>query len=175
MARDYPWYEVTEDRQLAQGDFVPDCPVLIPPRGFRDGQEADVEFATYNVVVMSQTCDIILRKINLVLVCPTWTLAELRAQLPALAAAPKLEHIRRGDLPSFHMLAACDLDGFESECRVVAFRDVYSVHLDFLQDHIRLTPRRLRLLPPYREHLSQAFARFFMRVGLPVDIPSFAR
>jgi hypothetical protein len=33
--------------------------------------------------------------------------------------------------------------------------------------------RRLRLLPPYREHLSQAFARFFMRVGLPVDIPPF--
>ena len=29
---------------------------------------------------------------------------------------------------------------------------------------------RLRLLPPYREHLSQAFARYFMRVGLPVDI-----
>lgn len=25
----------------------------------------------------------------------------------------------------------------------------------------------LYLLPPYREHLSQAFARFFMRVGLP--------
>ena len=31
----------------------------------------------------------------------------------------------------------------------------------------------LRLLPPYGEHLSQAFARFFMRVGLPVDIPPF--
>jgi hypothetical protein len=30
---------------------------------------------------------------------------------------------------------------------------------------------RLRLLPPYREHLSQAFARYFMRVGLPQDIP----
>ena len=25
--------------------------------------------------------------------------------------------------------------------------------------------------PPYREHLAQAFARFFMRVGLPIDIP----
>jgi len=24
--------------------------------------------------------------------------------------------------------------------------------------------------PPYREHLSQAFARFFMRVGLPIPI-----
>ena len=26
---------------------------------------------------------------------------------------------------------------------------------------------------PYREHLAQAFARYFMRVGLPVDIPAF--
>jgi hypothetical protein len=25
----------------------------------------------------------------------------------------------------------------------------------------------------YREHLSQAFARFFMRVGLPIDIQKF--
>jgi hypothetical protein len=31
------------------------------------------------------------------------------------------------------------------------------------------------LLPPYREHLSQAFARFFMRVGLPVEVPPFGR
>ena len=30
---------------------------------------------------------------------------------------------------------------------------------------------RLRLCPPYREHLAQSFARFFMRVGLPIDIP----
>lgn len=29
----------------------------------------------------------------------------------------------------------------------------------------------LRLHPPYREHLSQAFARFFLRVGLAGDIP----
>jgi hypothetical protein len=29
---------------------------------------------------------------------------------------------------------------------------------------------RFRLLPPYREHLSQAFARFFMRVGLTIPV-----
>jgi hypothetical protein len=29
---------------------------------------------------------------------------------------------------------------------------------------------RPQLLPPYREHLSQAFARFFMRVGLPTPV-----
>jgi hypothetical protein len=26
---------------------------------------------------------------------------------------------------------------------------------------------------PYREHLAQSFARYFMRVGLPVNIPPF--
>jgi len=32
-----------------------------------------------------------------------------------------------------------------------------------------------RRLPPYREHLSQAFARYFMRVGLPQDITPFKK
>lgn len=32
---------------------------------------------------------------------------------------------------------------------------------------------RLRLRPPYREYLAQAFARYFMRVGLPLDAKAF--
>jgi len=43
----------------------------------------------------------------------------------------------------------------------------------FIKLHLRKQGNRLRLLPPYREHLAQAFARFFMRVGLPADIPKF--
>ena len=58
---------------------------------------------------------------------------------------------------------------------LVDFRTVYGVHFDTLLDLIRKSTRRLRLLPPYREHLSQGFARFFMRVGLPVEIPPFAK
>ncbi len=42
---------------------------------------------------------------------------------------------------------------------------------DFLESLLKQRGQpRLRLLPPYREHLSQAFARFFMRVGLPVQV-----
>ncbi len=49
----------------------------------------------------------------------------------------------------------------------------FGVKLTSLKDlAVRRSPRP-RLLPPYREHLAQAFARFFMRVGLPVDIPAF--
>jgi hypothetical protein len=52
----------------------------------------------------------------------------------------------------------------------VDFKNVYGIHFDFLLDLIRQPSPRIRLLPPYREHLSQAFARYFMRVGLPLDI-----
>jgi hypothetical protein len=53
---------------------------------------------------------------------------------------------------------------------VVDFRNVYGVHIENLKIIAEKIPERLRLLPPYREHLSQAFARYFMRVGLPQDI-----
>jgi len=39
-----------------------------------------------------------------------------------------------------------------------------------LEELVTHTGKRLRLCPPYREHLAQAFARFFMRVGLPQDV-----
>jgi hypothetical protein len=59
------------------------------------------------------------------------------------------------------------------ELRIVDFRRIYSLPLTFVRKRAARTGAGLRLLPPYREHLSQAFARYFMRVGLPRDIPAF--
>ena len=61
--------------------------------------------------------------------------------------------------------------GLAAEIRVVDFHDIFTVPRSFLEAVLqeRQLPR-LRLLPPYREHLSQAFARFFMRVGLPQPV-----
>lgn len=58
-----------------------------------------------------------------------------------------------------------------SEHRIVDFHSIFTVPRLFLDELIeRRGARRLRLLPPYREHLSQSFARFFMRVRLPQNI-----
>lgn len=84
-----------------------------------------------------------------------------------------MEDARRGNLPGFHVLAACDLSGLQREVRVVDFRRVYSLPVAFVRKKAFDDGPRLRLLPPYREHLSQSFARFFMRVGLPTDVPPF--
>jgi hypothetical protein len=53
---------------------------------------------------------------------------------------------------------------------IVDFGRVFSLPMEYVQRHAENQGSRLRLRPPYREHLSQAFARFFMRVGLPQNI-----
>jgi hypothetical protein len=69
------------------------------------------------------------------------------------------------------MLNVSNVNELNLEHRVVDFHYVYSAPRSFLESLLKQRVQtRLRLLPPYREHLSQAFARFFMRVGLPVPI-----
>jgi len=54
--------------------------------------------------------------------------------------------------------------------RIVDFGRIFSLPKAFVHQFAAKQGKRLRLSPPYREHLSQSFARFFMRVGLPQDI-----
>jgi hypothetical protein len=173
MEKQYPWYEIVDGSEdLSQGDFIKECPIATPPSDI-SGEEAEVRIKNYDVVVMSQSCDLVQDKIDLVLVCPVWPLTEFGEKNTYYRGTEGKEALRRGYLPGYHLLNKCEINGFETELLVVDFRSVYSVPFDFILELARQRGKRLRILPPYREHLSQAFARFFMRVGLPVDIPQF--
>ena len=171
--RDYPWYTVVgAGASLSQGDFFDGCPVLIPRMGqAQEGTQLVGGCETYDVVVMSQSCDLAHEKVQLVLVCPVWDLDVFGRSSPYFGSRDGKNRLRRGDSPGYHLLNSCELEGHDRGFRVVDFRNVYGVPFDYLAAQ-RDAPR-LRLLPPYREHLAQAFARFFMRVGLPLDIPPF--
>jgi len=168
---DYPWYSLIEKPDgVRQGDLIYSCYILVPTSDIRIGSGQKAEAREYNVVVMSQSCDIEQKKIDLVLVCPFAPLSDIDHPL---AKTPEgKEKFRQGNLPGYHLLNKCEISGFETDFLVVDFRNVFGVPLAYLNG--KHEPR-VRLLPPYREHLSQAFARFFMRVGLPVDIPSFKK
>ena len=56
---------------------------------------------------------------------------------------------------------------------VVDFREIHSLPFEYVLDFVKTKSERPRLNSPFLEHLSQAFARFFMRVGLPTQIPRF--
>jgi hypothetical protein len=69
------------------------------------------------------------------------------------------------------VLNSSSIEGHAIEHRVVDFHIIYTVPRDFLESLLQHRGKpRLRLVSPYREHVSQAFARFFMRVGLPAAL-----
>jgi hypothetical protein len=56
---------------------------------------------------------------------------------------------------------------------IVDFRQIFSLPFEYLTTRAEELGDRWRLDSPFLEHFSQAFARFFMRVGLPSAIPPF--
>ena len=176
----YPWYCLVNSDELEQGDILEYCPVFAPPLdltldSLEDG-EADFTWEKRDVIIMSQSCDLVKgrEKVKEVLLCTVWNRSEL-AELPGgdLSVKAGMEQVRKGRLAGLQMLNKCELSDTERDFRVVDFRRTYTLPLDFCREFARKSENRIRLLSPYREHLSQGFARFFMRVGLPTDIPPF--
>ncbi|MHB8278675.1 MAG: hypothetical protein ACYDIA_13615 [Candidatus Humimicrobiaceae bacterium] len=170
----YPWYsKVKSNNPLQQGDFVLKCQIFQPTvEAFSKGQNIKAIVKEYDVIIMSQSCDLIAEKINLVLVCPFHSLTQLGNIYPNYRDSEMKNNLRKGFVSGMHLLNECTING-NADYLVVDFKSVYAVPLPFLKQIVSIRDSRIRLLPPYREHLSQSFARFFMRVGLPSDIPSF--
>lgn len=176
MLREFPWYEVVDSKEpVQQGDFLLSCPIYIPSVSsiINKDDTVPLEVVEYDVVVMSQSCDLLQKKIDLVLVCPVWDLKDLEQRDAFVKSGRGKEVLRQGNMPGYHLLNKCEIVGFTRECMVDDFRNTYSLPFVLVNEALGRQDKRLRLLPPYREHLSQAYARFFMRVGLPIDIPKF--
>lgn len=174
--KDFPWYEIVNNKEpVLQGDFLLSCPVFIPSAMslLEEGESPTGDIDEYDVIVMSQSCDLVLKKLDLVLVCPIWSLGALEKENDFFKKRDGKEALRQGNVPGYHLLNRCEIDGFQREYVVVDFRHSYSLPFNLVIEISKKQDKRLRLLPPYREHLSQAYARFFMRVGLPIDIPKF--
>jgi hypothetical protein len=174
----YPWFGVIEGDDIEQGDIVEGFPVFLPPDDLvvdAGGQPSSTTFKwkEQDLIVMSQSCDLVKgrEKVDDILLRAVWKRSELAGD-EHLGKHTGMEDARKGRLPAFHVLAGSTIAGFEREVRIVDFRRVYSLPVPFVRSRAKAA-KRLRLLPPYREHLSQSFARFFMRVGLPIDIPPF--
>lgn len=164
---EYPWYGLAEGDELQQGDLLFECP-------FDEFESADEGFETaFDVVVVSHSCDLALGKLEMIQVCPFWELEQLAKEAEFFRGKRGREELRRGNVPGYHLLNRSGLAEKSTGLLVVDFRSQFAVNLKDLKQLAATQKPRLRLLPPYREHLAQALARFYMRVGLPVDIPAF--
>ena len=167
---DYPWYKMVEGPDLEQGDLFEKLLFFTP----RDEDPSKVEIIERDVIVMTQSSDIIERKVDHLIFCPIYQLEPYSTEVDSSLQKPdKRNTIVKGRVVQMYMLNRCELPGYERDFWLVNFSRILEMSALKVINHARECGPRPRLLPPYREHLAQAFARFFMRIGLPEDIPSF--
>jgi len=186
------WYEtITPDDSLTQGDIILDCPILrwdeesslhISGRDDSEVLKNAISVISVDVIVMTQACDLEHGKVSNVVLCPHFPLSSYktewekicrdRGQNPSTKSWRNFcEDIKNGYVWNLSLLNSEDGNPLSMVVRVVDFHEIYTVPRLLLDNIIQNRKKpRLRLKPPYREHLSQAFAHYFMRVSLPISI-----
>jgi hypothetical protein len=176
-AVEYPWFRMISAREsgsyeIQQGDIVENFSILsmIDPDDY-PGTTLPLERLDLNLIVLSQSRDLNDGKIDRVVACSLHTLNDFPEDHP-MARPGGLEQLRKGNLATFHLLNRCEVSGFERPFRIADFGGVHSIPVALVRKHLARSTH-LRLMSPYREHLCQSFARFFMSAGLPADLPPF--
>lgn len=171
------WFSVVEGGELEQGDLLPRCPVPIVQQlgELADGGELDVAVELHDLCVLTQSCDLVNAKVESILLGRVASWADVVAAMgkdSGYAGAKMRKKVREGLQP-----ALCLLHRRREEPKlpwsVVDFHHLYVLPRQLVVDHAQSLGHRLRLDSPYREHLAQALARYFMRVGLPHDAITF--
>lgn len=178
---EFDWYTVVSGTTtLEQGDLLDDFPVVVPlpslaevsseSLGAEVQQSATVQL--FNVVVMTQSCDFAkLSDEDEVVLCPRFDYSELIVAEPKFGGQGGWKNLINGRFIGAHLINKCEIENHEFDYQVIDLRRVFSAPFSVVKQVATNQGDRIRLLPPYREHLAQAFARQFMRVGLPIDLP----
>jgi hypothetical protein len=174
---DYPWYElVKKDKRITQGDILKHCPVPILkhiPKEEKTIIQAEMEYV--DGIILTQACDLENRKVDNIILCSITSKTDFENQMKSRNKGDKeitknIEGIIKGQQNAYHIINEYKTDEFSQDYYIINFKDIYSVPVGLAMSVAESNDKRLRLCPPYREHLSQAFARYFMRVGLPINI-----
>lgn len=169
-----PFWISTNGAELSQGDYLPGCRApLIPIELRSDTEAADIRFGGFDLIVVTQSCDLVNAKAGTVALCQISTIPQYELANPAFTKKGMWEEVRKGRREGLYLLASPTTPEVSREALVVNFRELVSLPVGYLRNHATALGERWRLQPPFLEHFSQAFARFFMRVGLPSAIPPF--
>ena len=176
---DTSWYEkieYSEGMAIEQGDILFDCPYYDV---LSDGinEEIQAKVVEYNVVIVTQSCDIANNKVDKIFVAPWIYISEAISKRSESSKGPMskkekksfFKHLADGVMPSHHILDK-DIEKGLEDYPVIDFSNAFTISQKTLKSTIAKRCYVIRLISPYKEHLSQAFARFFMRVGLPSSL-----
>lgn len=178
-APDPDWYEVTQGDGLEQGDLLPACPVPIATESAPDTENAgfDVEVKIVDLIVLTQSCDLAHDKVGTLLLGRVYTWdsiveSEVKRGNHRIKSRDQRVQLQRGALPNLCLLHR-RTQAPVLPWSVVDFHALYTLSRVAVRQRADQLGPRLRLRSPYKEYVAQAFARYFMRVGLPLDAAAF--
>lgn len=171
------WYEVTKGSTLCQSDLLMGCPVpKVSTTVFPLPDELDIISGEFDLIVLTQSCDLENSKVDevlLALVQNYETLLQTEGlSNPYIKGRKFREGLVKGDQPAYSLLPERS-DAPALNWSLVDFHQLFTLPKDYVERFADSCGPRLRLVPPYREHLAQAFARYMMRVGLPSGLTEF--
>ena len=175
---DGQWYTVVSGSGIAQGDILRSCPVpvidsMLPLRVEAYGQAIRVR--SLDLIVLSQSCDLENSNIDSVLLAEVTAWDTIKSQGQDHVKATWFRNaLVQGNVAGYSLLRKSELTVL-LDWSVADFHRLHLLSKASLEEFVVTIGNRLRMRSPYREHLSQAFARFFMRVGLPHDAREFVK
>jgi hypothetical protein len=172
------WYTTVNTISVEQGDFVQDVPIIVTEQLLTNiKQEVNPTIDTFDMVVLSQSCDLInLNKLSQVQLAPIYTLKALLKRNKGFNKLEWLNNLRKNNVNRYYLLGINRGSTFKlNGLLVIDFGNIRSIPVKTLFELCKKQPKRRRLASPYLEQMSQQLARFYMRVGLPNDIPEFTK
>jgi hypothetical protein len=173
------WFEVTEGRELRQGDVLLGCPVFVPdiPYPFKSGDDCNVNQYDYDLIILSQSCDLVEgQKLDVrhALLCQLQLLDNLKNTTGhKLAKGENRKRLAEFGLTGYHPIPECIIPRLPRPYSVIQFSPTFTLPVDFIRQHAQACGARLRLRSPYRELLAQRFGYYFGRIAIdePPELP----
>lgn len=170
------WYQLvaTGDVSLRQCDLLSNVPIPVPSEYPLEAKtEVPAKVGPTDAMILTQSCDILKQAVTSIVVArvETW-MSFVDANKWGDDRLTWQREVQRGAV--FHLCLLPErVENPSIPWSVVNFREVYTLPKELVQQHIVRQGVRLRLTPPHRESIAQAFGRYFMRVALEDDLQRF--
>src|SRR5688572_4219015 len=99
------WFQVHE-AALRQGDYLPRCLVPVFAPGLTGSGAQEVIADEFDLILLTQSCDLEQRKVRLVAASPIYPLAEFETVNPAFARKGRWNEVLKGRVEGLHLLAS---------------------------------------------------------------------
>lgn len=168
------WWTFVNGSDLAQGDLLQgvalpvQLPSAEPPGEARIA--ALVPPGPQDVIILTQTCDMLKPDIRTVATAPIYHVDRLLKD--GVYKVKDLEEIRTGKRVGLQLLAGTADHADPIDSRLVDFREIVGFPFVYLVSTAAKQKDRPRLLSPYVEYFSQGYGYYIMRVALPEVVVS---